>query len=49
MGGTGGLGRIRLSVVPERCTMGLTSTPPVMAGCTETTMSGYVYIGRYPD
>ncbi|MFO0650095.1 MAG: MopE-related protein [Polyangiales bacterium] len=51
-GGRGGLGRLRLSVLPSRCNVTGTWTPPLPAGgCVATTTStpGQVYIGVYPD
>jgi len=51
-GGAGGMGRIRMSVVPSRCAIGATTAPPMPAGgCAASTAarSGEVYIGAYPD
>jgi hypothetical protein len=51
-GGRGGLGRVRLSVLPSRCRLTGTWDPPLPAGgcvVTTTATAGQVYIGTYPD
>lgn len=50
-GGRGGPGRIRLSTVPERCTLFGNWDPLLVSGCDPTATSptpGLVYIDVYP-
>ena len=52
IGGHGGLGRVRLSVLPARCRLTGTWDPPLPSGgcvVTATAAPGPVYIGTYPD
>jgi hypothetical protein len=51
VGGAGGPGRIRLSVLPERCTLFGSWTPALVSGCAPTRTApvpGRVYIDVYP-
>lgn len=51
-GGAGGLGRIRVSALPELCTLTGTLDPAPVSGCTPTPgagTSGRIYVGVYPD
>ncbi len=51
LGGAGGLGRIRLSVLPDQCTLFGTWSPALVSGCTPTRIApvaGRVYIDTYP-
>ena len=51
LGGAGGPGRIRLSVLPERCTLFGTWTPALVSGCAPTRtapVDGRVYIDVFP-
>ncbi|MCA9614892.1 MAG: hypothetical protein KC586_19175 [Myxococcales bacterium] len=49
-GGSGGLGRIRMSLVPERSSLGGTIAPALADGATPTAMPVLerVYIDVYP-
>ena len=48
--GAGGLGRVRLSILPERCTVTGSFTPPLVDGCNVTNpgQPGMTYIDTYP-
>ena len=48
-GGAGGLGRIRLSVLEERCTITAVAEPPFEAGCAEAETLEFAYVARYPN
>ena len=51
-GGSGGLGRIRLSVDPVRCEVTGTSNPPVPTGCAPSPdggVPGQAYVGVWPN
>ena len=48
-GGAGGLGRIRLSTVPERCVLFGRYDPPLVDGCAPTgAQPGRTFIDLYP-
>jgi len=49
--GAGGLGRIRLSTLPARCSLLGNYAPPLADSCNATPMptDGKVYIGVWPD
>ena len=50
LSGGGGLGRVRLSTLEERCSVqGATLTPPLMNGCAIANEREFTYVGRYPD
>ena len=51
-GGAGGLGRIRISVLPPHCVLSGTLAPVLVDGCAETPapgVAGKTFIGTYPD
>jgi hypothetical protein len=51
-GGSGGLGRVRLSVDPVRCEVTGTSVPPVPTGCAPSPdggVPGQAYVGAWPN
>ena len=45
----GGLGRIRLSVREEDCSIGGSTSPPILSGCAPTNTPEHPYIARYPN
>jgi hypothetical protein len=47
-GGSGGLGRIRLSVASD-CSLEGTFDPPLAAGCTANDTPATTYIAEYPE
>ena len=47
-GGSGGLGRIRLSVGSD-CSLEGTFDPPLAAGCTANDTAATTYIAEYPE
>jgi hypothetical protein len=48
-GGNGGLGRIRLSVDPNACSIGGTWNPPLVNKCAPAgAKAGFTYVGVYP-
>ena len=47
-GGDGGMGRVRISVDPTACTLDPLFTPPLLAGCGESSIAGYTYVAAYP-
>ena len=52
VGGNGGLGRVRLSVLPALCRLSGTFTPPLpTGGCVPaaTPAANTTYIGTYPN
>ena len=49
-GGDGGLGRIRLSVLPATCVLNGSFTPPLSSGCMpKPATAGLAYLGVYPN
>ena len=48
-GGTGGLGRIRVSVDPASCTLSGSFNPALQAGCNPVGAAGFAYVGVYPN
>ena len=47
-GGLGGIGRIRISALAERCIVSGTTVPPMMGACASTDAEGFVYIAEFP-
>ena len=48
-GGAGGLGRIRLSATQGSCTLAGAFNPPLSAGCSPASSSGFTYVAPYPN
>ena len=48
-GGAGGLGRIRISTLAERCEIAATSNPPFISGCEASSQPESVYVARFPE
>ncbi|AKF04783.1 putative metal-binding motif-containing protein [Sandaracinus amylolyticus] len=48
-GGNGGLGRVRLSVLEEECTITGVVSPVLLDGCGPSAVREHPYVARYPD
>jgi hypothetical protein len=49
-GGVGGLGRIRISANPARCTLAGTFNPPLVSGCTPAPATpGRAFVAAFPN